>query len=422
MQAANPATDAGRDAKKAIASWTGEMTADSAAPLIFMAWYRELSRLVYADELGDLFSDGWEMRSQFMISVMKNQGGLSSWCDNVNTKEKETCAERAGRAFDLAAIDLARRYGERSTWRWGRAHFAASDHRPFGFFPVVKDFFNIAPETPGDSFTVNVGHFFVRDEERPFTNRHAASLRAIYDLADLDRSVYMHSTGQSGTGCRTGTTASRIAGRRSSTSRSPRSARRFRRAYADTETLRRRRDMEQFVRTSLPKASQPARRSSSPPRSRGRSLRAIADDFGPSFIASARPLLANSPGPLVRDDPRASPWPAPEKIATGESMWRGPQMLDAQPLFNGRRILGFCYGGPYAILDPSAWASTRGSRATAPRCSTTSASSRRSASLSAFSGATRTRWRPRRCSRPIAPRRACRMSSCTWSPASSTAT
>ena len=36
------------------------------------------------------------------------------------------------------------------------------------------------------------------DHERPFANRHAASLRAVYDLADLNRSQFMHSTGQSG--------------------------------------------------------------------------------------------------------------------------------------------------------------------------------------------------------------------------------
>ena len=36
------------------------------------------------------------------------------------------------------------------------------------------------------------------DGERPFANKHAASFRAIYDLADLDRSLYIQTTGQSG--------------------------------------------------------------------------------------------------------------------------------------------------------------------------------------------------------------------------------
>ncbi|QJR14286.1 penicillin acylase family protein [Usitatibacter palustris] len=198
MQAASPGTLAGREAQRTIAGWKGEMTADSAAPLAFMAWYRELSRLVYADELGDLFPDGWEMRSQFMIGVMKDQGGLSSWCDNVSTKEKKTCAQLAGKAFDLAGEDLGKRYGLASEWRWGKAHYAWSMHRPFGFVPVASKIFSVTPETPGDTNTVNVGHINIRDNESPFANRHAASLRTLYDFADLEKSLYMHSTGQSG--------------------------------------------------------------------------------------------------------------------------------------------------------------------------------------------------------------------------------
>jgi penicillin amidase len=59
-------------------------------------------------------------------------------------------------------------------------------------------FFNVSPETAGDAYSINVGHFFIRDAARPFASRHAPSMRAIYDLADPDRSLFMHSTGQSG--------------------------------------------------------------------------------------------------------------------------------------------------------------------------------------------------------------------------------
>jgi penicillin amidase len=174
------------------------MSADSAAPLVFAAWYRELTRLVYADELGDLFGDFWDMRGQFMIAVMKGEGGRERWCDDVRTAAVESCVQQASRAFELAAADLEKRYGAMEGWRWGEAHRAASDHRPLGLAPYIARFFNIAPPTAGDAFSVNVGHFFIRDEARPFANRHAPSLRAIYDLADLERSRFMHSTGQSG--------------------------------------------------------------------------------------------------------------------------------------------------------------------------------------------------------------------------------
>jgi penicillin amidase len=196
--AAKPANDSGRRAQALLQGWKGNMAMDSAAALAFAAWYRELTRLVYADELDDLFKEGWDMRAAFMISVMKGEGGQERWCDDVRTPAKETCATQAARAFELAAKDLEERYGAIGGWRWGTAHTAASDHRPFGFMPYIARFFNVAPPTAGDTYSVNVGHFFIRDEARPFANRHAPSLRAIYDLADLDRSLYMHSTGQSG--------------------------------------------------------------------------------------------------------------------------------------------------------------------------------------------------------------------------------
>lgn len=196
--AARPATGEGRRAQALLAGWNGEMAAAAAAPLVFSAWYRELTRVVYADELGDLFPEAWDLRATFMLPLMKGDPGLEHWCDDVRTPAKETCADDAARAFDLAAADLERRFGAPSGWRWGIAHPAASDHRPFGFFPLLPRFFNVAPETSGDGYSVNVGQFTIRDEARPFANRHAASLRAIYDLSDLERSLFMQSTGQSG--------------------------------------------------------------------------------------------------------------------------------------------------------------------------------------------------------------------------------
>src|SRR5579862_9895405 len=103
--AAKPSTDAGREAQAMLKGWNGAMTADSAA------------RLVYADELGDLFKDFWEQRLQFMGSVMKGEHGLDRWCDDVKTPAKETCPMRAAAAFDRAAEDLGKRYGAPSEWR-----------------------------------------------------------------------------------------------------------------------------------------------------------------------------------------------------------------------------------------------------------------------------------------------------------------
>ena len=117
----------------------------------------------------------------------------------MRTPATEACAPLGAAALDAALADLSRRFGEdMSAWRWGRAHVARHEHRPLGRHPQLAKLFDIVAPSPGDAFTVNVGRHNLNDEANPFANRHAASLRAIYDFADLENSLYIHSGGQSG--------------------------------------------------------------------------------------------------------------------------------------------------------------------------------------------------------------------------------
>lgn len=87
-------------------------------------------------------------------------------------------------------------------------------------------------------------------------------------------------------------------------------------------------------------------------------LLGIANEFASrGYIAVAPDLFwRTTPGPLARDDPRAAGRAAPrlEKIRTGEQDLADVLgALRKQALFNGRAaVIGFCYGGPYAILGP----------------------------------------------------------------------
>ena len=185
--------------RERLARWDGSMAGTRPEPLLFAAWYRELTRLVYADELGDQFDSLWRPRPIFLHNVLTDVAGQSRWCDDVATRETETCADMIDRALDRAIADLRLRYGtDPERWTWGAAHVATGNHRPFSRVPVLRDLFEIRVPTPGDTYSVNVGRHDIRNESAPFANVHSASLRAIYDLADLDRSLFIHSTGQSG--------------------------------------------------------------------------------------------------------------------------------------------------------------------------------------------------------------------------------
>ena len=87
-------------------------------------------------------------------------------------------------------------------------------------------------------------------------------------------------------------------------------------------------------------------------------LRGIADEFAAKgYLAAAPDLFWRSvPGPLPHDDPRSRPRGQPrlEKIKAGEAdLVAVREALRAEPAWNGRAaVIGFCYGGPYAILGP----------------------------------------------------------------------
>ena len=196
LLAAEPATPAAAAAIRELRAWDRVMRPDGRPPLLFAAWYRELSRLIQADELGPLFPSFWGVRPLFMEQILKHR---QVWCDDVATQAVETCAELAGRALDLALADLGRRFGpDQADWRWGEAHPARMAHAIFGNQPLLDRLFNIETPSGGDGTTVDVGHFAPGNEARPFASIHAATYRGLYDLADLDRSRWIAATGQSG--------------------------------------------------------------------------------------------------------------------------------------------------------------------------------------------------------------------------------
>ena len=87
-------------------------------------------------------------------------------------------------------------------------------------------------------------------------------------------------------------------------------------------------------------------------------LRAIADAFAQKgYIAAAPDLFWRTvPGPLARGDDRLTPRGKPRLpvIKTGENdMTDTLNQLKKMPQFNGKAIaMGFCFGGPYAIIGP----------------------------------------------------------------------
>ena len=180
--------------RRKVEGFDGTMRAGDAAPLVFAAWADELARGVVGEKLGDsafkaLYGKR-HFRSTLEDILERNDTG---WCGTAG------CAAQSAVALERALDRLQAAYGKDvEAWSWGRAHFALSAHKPFGNVPSLARFFDVRVPTGGDAFTVNVGQYWATADATPFANRQAASLRAVYDLADLENSRFIYQTGQSG--------------------------------------------------------------------------------------------------------------------------------------------------------------------------------------------------------------------------------
>ena len=197
LLAAKPSNEAVLAAQSIMLDWDGEMARDRPEPLLFSAWYREFTHLVYGDELGPMTGAAWSQRPLFMRSVL--QGRAGEWCDDTTSEAVESCADRAALALERSIAGLSLLYGTRtSSWRWGEAHRAEHAHPIFQDWAPFSWLFDIGIENGGDRYTINAAGFRFSDAARPFAQNHGPAMRAIYDLADLDRSLFISSTGQSG--------------------------------------------------------------------------------------------------------------------------------------------------------------------------------------------------------------------------------
>ncbi|MBA4329969.1 MAG: penicillin amidase [Polaromonas sp.] len=182
------------DAQALLAGFDGVMRADSAAPLIFSVWVDELTRGVIGGKLGDARLKSMYGKRHFRSAIEEIMARDDKvWCGAAG------CAAQSTAALDRALTVLqTTRGGQPAAWKWGDAHQALSAHRPFSNVPALARWFDVSVPTGGDAFTVNVGQYWPNDAKFPFANRHAASLRAVYDLADLEKSQFIYQTGQSG--------------------------------------------------------------------------------------------------------------------------------------------------------------------------------------------------------------------------------
>ncbi|TDP64316.1 penicillin acylase family protein [Roseateles toxinivorans] len=184
-------------AQAQLQGFDGVLGADHVAPTLLWAWSRQLTLGLFTERVGgdaamQKLLGARSFRDALELVLERND---TWWC-------KTDCPSQIDAAFTRALDELQGRLGgDVANWRWGRVHLARSEHRPFSRVKPLAGWFETRVAVGGDAFSVNVSRVSQRPDPTTgelYLDEHGPSLRALYDLGDLRRSRFVHSTGQSG--------------------------------------------------------------------------------------------------------------------------------------------------------------------------------------------------------------------------------
>lgn len=201
-QLVNAGNAAGGDAAiaaKLLSGWDNTMTRDSVAASVFEVTAGNLLRDTVEPALGsDLYG---VYRGNYTPS-----GVFNALLDLVATptppfvSSPEDMRAKMAQALAQSVSQLRARFGEdTSKWQWGQLHQAHFAH-PLASVSPLNAIFDVAPVArPGDSVTVNVGGDGAFSADAPnYSQKTVSSMREIIDLSNLDNSLWITTTGESG--------------------------------------------------------------------------------------------------------------------------------------------------------------------------------------------------------------------------------
>ncbi len=183
-----------------LKKWNGNHLTTMTEPVIYYRLMRKVLEECMADELDEkefeLIISGHFMQKTLPV-LLNNE--KSVWWDNVLTKNKlETRSEIFTIAFVKAVDALIEEQGDDITdWKWGNVH-TVEHQNPVGKMKPLNKFFNVGPfSTWGGTETINNLNFHLSDNGI-YKVSYGPSMRIIIDFADIENSVSVIPTGQSG--------------------------------------------------------------------------------------------------------------------------------------------------------------------------------------------------------------------------------
>jgi len=183
-----------------LLKWKGSNALSDVAPTIYNKWMYLYLKNTFEDELGkDRFSVLLNTHIMKQMIAFQTSNESSPWWDDVSTKDKsETRTDILTKSFQEAILQLEKQLGnDLNAWTWNKVHSVEHKH-PLGEVAALRSYFNVGPfEINGSNEVIN-NLMFTFTEAGNHQVKAGPSTRRIIDFSDIENSMSILPTGQSG--------------------------------------------------------------------------------------------------------------------------------------------------------------------------------------------------------------------------------
>ncbi len=196
----NEMSETEKAAVSVLQKWNGNNGLSAVAPVIYNQFMFYYLQNTFEDELGkDRFSNllGTHIMKQMIAFQIANES--SPWWDDKSTPDKkETREDILTHSFRQTVTHLEKKLGNQvSDWTWNKVHTVEHKH-PLGEVAALRSCFNVGPfEINGSNEVIN-NLMFTFTEAGNHQVKAGPSTRRIIDFSDIENSVSILPTGQSG--------------------------------------------------------------------------------------------------------------------------------------------------------------------------------------------------------------------------------
>lgn len=174
--------------------WNGEMNRRRPEPLVFMKWFAAFHRELLKTVLPPGLETSFAADPLVVRNALRGEGAIR--CRSENGSD---CGTLLNASLEGVLKEFeSENGGEVSRRHWGDFHQATFAHPLSRIHSLVARLLDRAIASDGGNDTVNRGGMRLTDPRQPFAHVHGPGLRAVLDFANLDRSLFMIATGESG--------------------------------------------------------------------------------------------------------------------------------------------------------------------------------------------------------------------------------